>query len=256
MNRLKTPNTLAAALALSLLALPALAALPAVPVTQRPLGEPGASRLLGEPVEADPIGDAEADPGLGLTQTVGSLAIVIGLIVAASAGARWLARKHGGLASQMGAGGKAPSGVAEVLARYPLARGQTVVLLRVGQRVLVTFHGVGGKNGPTMSLLSEVTDPEEVADLLVKTREREAEEAQHRFSAAIAEADARHAEARAAHDPTPRPPAFRTVQTSAQGDRVELLGARPAEPNGFTDRTGLDAVARLRERLAAAGGGS
>lgn len=57
-------------------------------------------------------------------------------------------------------GGKAPSGVAAVLARYPVARGQQVVLLEVGRRVLVVHQ-----TASTMKTLSEITDIEELADL-------------------------------------------------------------------------------------------
>jgi len=200
---------------------------------------------LGQPTESLSAAEGAPEPGsgdLGVVQTVGSLGLVVALIVGVAAGAKWLAKKQGGLAAQLGAGGRAPSGVAEVLARYPLARGQSIVLMRIGQRVLVTFHATGGKNGPTMTRLSEIVDPEEIADLLVKTREAEAEDAQNRFSEAIAAAESRHVDV-----PARAPSEFRSVQTSPEGDRVELLSV------DRSSESGPDAVTRLRERLAGLG---
>jgi len=217
---------------------------PAGPKAALPLGP------VGEPAPASPAAEPEDGPGLGVLRTAGSLGVVLVLIGGFAAGSRWLAKRHGGIASQLGAGGRAPSGVAEVLARYPMGRGQSVVLLHIGRRVMVAFHATGGKNGPTMTPLSEVTDPEEVADLLMRTREPEAEAAQSRFAEAIAEAESRHA----AFEPKPRPSAFRTVQTSAEGDRAELLSVS-GDVGTLPERDGLDAVARLRERLSGLGVG-
>jgi flagellar biogenesis protein FliO len=61
------------------------------------------------------------------------------------------------------AGGGRPSGVLEVLGRYPIARGQQLVLLRLVSRV-VLLHQT--RNG--LSTLSEVTDADEVAALLAR----------------------------------------------------------------------------------------
>jgi hypothetical protein len=47
-----------------------------------------------------------------------------------------------------------------VLARYPLARGQQIVLLEVGRRILVTHQ-----TAQAVTTLGEVSDPDEVADL-------------------------------------------------------------------------------------------
>jgi len=63
-------------------------------------------------------------------------------------------------------GGKRPQGVVEVLARYPVARGQQVVLLKVGRRVIVAHQGAQG-----MQTLSEFAGEAEVADLLARCEE-------------------------------------------------------------------------------------
>ena len=54
-----------------------------------------------------------------------------------------------------------PQGVVEVLARYPVARGQHIVLLKVGRRVIVTHQSAQG-----MKTLSEFSGEAEVADLI------------------------------------------------------------------------------------------
>ena len=53
------------------------------------------------------------------------------------------------------AGHGRPSGVVEVLARYPLARGQSVVLMRVARRVLILHQSSG-----SLSTLSEEPEAE------------------------------------------------------------------------------------------------
>lgn len=59
--------------------------------------------------------------------------------------------------------GKRPSGVVEILARYPVARGQQVILLKVGRRVIVAHQ-----NGQAMQALSEFSTPEDVADIMTR----------------------------------------------------------------------------------------
>lgn len=195
-----------------------------------------------------PIGTNDDATGVDIVRTLGSLALVVGLIGALALGARWAAKKQGGLAGQLGAGGRAPSGVAQVLARYPMSRGQTLVLFHIGSRVLVTFHATGGKAGPTMTPLCEITDPEEVADLLLKTREEEAAETQARFREAVESAEAAFDRA----SPKPGASPFRRVQTSPSGDRVELLTTPAAPP---APHSPSDAVSRLRARLSTLGEG-
>jgi hypothetical protein len=61
------------------------------------------------------------------------------------------------------AGGGRPSGVLEVLARYPAARGQQLVLLKLADRVVLLHQTRTG-----MTALSEVSAPDEVAALLAR----------------------------------------------------------------------------------------
>lgn len=56
-----------------------------------------------------------------------------------------------------------PSGVVQILSRFPVGKGQSVQLLAVGTRVLCVHH-----SGSAMSTLCEFTDPQEIA--LLRTR--------------------------------------------------------------------------------------
>lgn len=86
----------------------------------------------------------------------------------------------GGAGARLLGKGRRPAGVASVLARYPVARGQQVLLLQVGQRVIVTHQGNG-----TMSTLSEITDPGEVAALHAQISGVERTEDDNRFDAQL-----------------------------------------------------------------------
>lgn len=111
-----------------------------------------------------------------------------------------------------------------MLGRYPVARGQTLALLRVDRRVLLLCQSSGG-----FSTLAEFTDPEEVASLLVKTRGEEGDSIAERFDGLLRgmERDA-----------------------SIMGDAAPVE-VKPGSGSGF----GFDAVGAVRERLAAMRGG-
>lgn len=122
----------------------------------RPLGEPAVPAV--RPTDA-----AEKKPdGLVLDSTrnellrVGfALLVVISLMLLARAAAR---RFGGPLA-----GGGQPSGVLEVLGRYPIARAQQLVLLKIVGRVVLLHQSRAG-----VTALCEITDPDEVATVLAR----------------------------------------------------------------------------------------
>lgn len=123
---------------------------------------------LGVPT---PGGGPEVLGGAGsITTTLASMLAVIGLIVILAAIYKWMSAKAGGLAGQIGAAGKSPSGLVSVLARYPLGRGQTLILLKLDRRVLLLCQSTSGRvrGGITTRTLSEITDPEEVASITAK----------------------------------------------------------------------------------------
>jgi flagellar biogenesis protein FliO len=131
---------------------------PNAPFSARPAEEP-AEAASGHPLRALDPRENE------LTRVIGALAAVLGLLMLLRL---FLKRASGALA-----GGGRPSGVLEILARYPIARGQSLQLMKIGRRILLIHQ-----SGSSMSTLTEVTDGEEVAALLTRmeagVRSREA----------------------------------------------------------------------------------
>lgn len=125
-----------------------------------------------------------------MVQTVLTLGVVIGVILLIGVGVKKLARAKGGLLAELGAGGKAPAGVLEVLGRYPISRSSMLVLLKLDRRILLTCQTQGRRGMATgMSMLCEITDPEEVASILLKTREDEGDSLAKKFEAMLAKED-------------------------------------------------------------------
>jgi flagellar biogenesis protein FliO len=60
-------------------------------------------------------------------------------------------------------GGGRPSGVLAVLGRYPVARGQSLVLLRLGARILLLYQ-----SRCAVTALAEISDADEVAALIAR----------------------------------------------------------------------------------------
>ena len=121
-----------------------------------PLGDPTAEALVTEPdVErVDRDGAFKTTTGELLRVGLPLLGVVTLMIVIGS-----VVRRVGG---PLARGGR-PSGVLEVLGRYPIARGQQLVLLRLVSRVVLLHQSRSG-----LSTLSEVTDADEVAALLAR----------------------------------------------------------------------------------------
>jgi len=113
-------------------------------------------------------------------QTLAALTIVIALLLGLRAVLQRLARMNGGIAAQFGPGGRAPSGVLEVLGRYPISKGNTLVLLRMDRRIMLL-----GQSSAGFATLAQVTDPEEVASLLIKTRDEEGQSIAARFNSLL-----------------------------------------------------------------------
>ena len=137
----------------------------------RPLGQPrSAADTPGQPVRT-----TEPEPQRNeLVRVVMALGVVVGLMVML----RLAVRRFGGPLS----GGGRPSGVLEVLGRYPIGRGQQLVLLKLVGRVVLVHQG---RNG--VATLSEITDPDEVAALLARV-EASARPAQTGFGEEVAAA--------------------------------------------------------------------
>ncbi|MHC4083257.1 MAG: flagellar biosynthetic protein FliO, partial [Planctomycetota bacterium] len=149
----------------------------------------------------------------------------LGAVVALLLVLRVMVRRLGGPLT----GGGRPSGVVEVLARYPVARGQQLVLLKMCGRIVLLHQTKTG-----MATLSEVTDPDEVAALQARV---ESSSAPRRGGAA---------------------------GFSSLLDRL-LVPARPGSEDEFTQTLGanreiegkvvVDLTRRRRRQKAAKGGG-
>jgi hypothetical protein len=190
--------------------------------------------------------------GLGaVTATAIPLAVVIAVILLAAVVFKRAVKSGGSLAAAIGAGGRAPAGLLEVLGRYPVASGQTLVLLKLDQRVLLlsqTQRSRGHAGGFTT--LSEITDPCEVASILTKVSETEGTGPASKFNALLADADGRH-------EPLPRPRGMARFTSMLGQQPVSWQEPEPPAPTQMetpetpapTMRfTGVDS---LRSRLAA-----
>ena len=206
-----------------------------------------AEQSVGSSIGLPSLGD-------GWGQTIIALGGVLLLIFGLAQFFKKLARSQGGLAGQIGAGGSAPSGILEVIGRYPITTGLTLVVLKFDRRVLLVASSAGtrGKHArnATMQTLCELTDPEEVASILLKSRSASGESIASSFERALQDADDftdesiyRYDEPIAAPTPAraPRSKPVRTIATD-EGDRAELWS---------TQNDGKAAAQVLRQRLAA-----
>lgn len=247
-----------AALALAVAAGPGMAAAPAL--ESRPLGVPAASAdRAAEPRDREAGGFGDA------LRTVLALATVLAAIGGLAYGVRRIGVANGGLMAALGPSGRAPSGVLSVLGRYPVGRGQTLVLLRLEGRVLLLCQTHGGRAGGGMSTLCEVTDPEEIAALVRKTAQADENSSAGRFRSSLRRAEDlfRAAEPGAARGPgmmADYPPPVRVRMESEDADtaevRASLLAGRgdgtggEAGPRG-ADGPRVDPSEALRRRLEA-----
>lgn len=158
---------------------------------ERQAAFPPSFRSAGEPARV------AAEPPRSGWDTLTSSALPLGVVLVVIVGAACLFRKAvrsgGSLAASLGAAGRAPAGLLEVLGRYPVSRGQTLVLLRVDQRVLLLSQcqPVRGDAG-RFSTLCEMSDPADVASILTKVSETEGTGPASRFNQLLAEADGEH----------------------------------------------------------------
>jgi flagellar biogenesis protein FliO len=224
----------------------------------RPLGRPPAK---GERSEVFGLGGSGGDRGSSLwnnplLRTGGSLAVVLGLIYGLARVAKRVNGNGSALASAFGGGGAAPAGVIEVLGRYPLGRGQTLILLRIDNRVLLLaqstpgFRLRGGGGAGTLTTLCEMSDAEDVASILLKVQDAEQASTAAKFGELLGRFDARHAEAGGGVVEVGA--GGRKTRAGAGGDRAELWDAAslvPGAASGGGGGGGGDGA--LRERLKA-----
>lgn len=218
------------------------------------------SRPLGAPATApDQAGDGERRNSrerastTGAARTAWALAGVLAVIAAVGTGVRVWARRVGGFGAAMGPGGRSPAGVLEILGRYPAGRGSTLVLLKLDRRVLLLAQGVG-RGGGGFTTLCEVTDAEDVASILVKTRDAEGDSLASRFRSLLTRFDGDMAGAGA----EPGADHGRRIVSGGGGDRAELWDAARGQipvVDVSVGRPNAGAASRLRARIASLGGG-
>lgn len=165
----------------------------------RPLGLPAAPRRGAAPQNSreEPLAAEVRSSGVGVGRVAGALGFVLALILLVFKAIRGGARARGGLIAAAGPGGRAPSGVLSVLGRYPLGRGQTLLLMKLDRRVLLVAQTVGSRAGPSLATLAEIVDPEEAASIAAKCEQASPEAG--RFRAELNRYDDEHRSAEAGH---------------------------------------------------------
>ncbi|MCC6228142.1 MAG: flagellar biosynthetic protein FliO [Phycisphaerales bacterium] len=214
------------------------------------------SQSLGAPrlsVDASPAGrpvtkseaTSPADMLKSMWRTGGALAGVLAIAVTLAWVTRRFARSRGTLAAAIGPGGASPSGVLEVLGRYPLSRGITLVLLKIDARVLLVSQSMS-RAGASMQTLCEIDEPDQVASILLKASRNERLSIADRFQTLLSSSDR-------AMDKELESAGARQVFRSSSGDTVELASvARPVplarrttgeSPRGAGNQSGRDGSA-------------
>jgi flagellar biogenesis protein FliO len=145
----------------------------ATPLEQRPL----VRGQVGQ--KTDAVAPTAPTDGIGFTRVLLSLVAVVGLILFL----RWWGAKL-----FKGQGTPHSGGVMQVIARAPIAPRQQLMMVRVGRRVVVVSNSAG-----QMTTLSEITDADEVAELLGQLK-RGREPGANPFAAIFSRAEADYEE--------------------------------------------------------------
>lgn len=227
----------------------------AVPASEsKALGAP--ERSANKPtLRPAPVG-APATPRSSnvLQGMVGPLAAVLVLIAMLAGFVVLVARvrgKMGGgasLAASFGAGGRAPAGILEVLGRYPLASGLTLVLLKVDWRVLLLSQTRNGRfGGLSLSPICELDSPEDVASILLKVRDADSASLTNKFASVFRSLDREAAEKVESVEvmTTIAPP--ESLPRRAKGVTHKPVQNSPLTT--ITEQSGAETAASIRRRL-------
>lgn len=244
--------------------LPALARERATPLG--PAGSPGSSGASGAS-DAGAVAARGSAPAGGVLDMALPLAVVLAAILLVAWLTRWVMSKGNSFVTALGPGGRAPSGVIEVLGRYPVARGQMLVLVKLDRRVLLLGHtsparGLRGglaAAGGGFSTLCDIQDPEQVASILWKVQEGSGEGTAQRFSELLrgrdAESDAASGLTIESEEPVATAGARRGGFATGSPARSRADGAGDAQ-SGSDPWAGIggagrsrDAATDLRQRL-------
>lgn len=173
---------------LSLASSPALTQTSAAPARDtRPIGVPRTAepRALATP-------SSPASLGTGALRTIVSLVAVLAVIFGIATVFKKFVLKNPSLAVSMNASSRSPAGILEIVGRYPLNRGSSLVLLRLDRRILLLAQNTSTagrsivRSGATsLSTLCEITSAEEVASILAKARDDEGESITAKFQSLL-----------------------------------------------------------------------
>ena len=167
----------------------ALCVASAAPAQQdRPLFKPGTAPARDTAVAADTSQKPSIEQGSlasggvtrSFTQELLPTALALGATLLVIVLARSAIKRFGGKLP----GAKRPEGVVMVLARYPVARGQQIVLLKVGRRVIVANQGAQG-----MQTLSEFSAEADVAEIVARCEAGERAKSAFSFDALLRQSD-------------------------------------------------------------------
>jgi len=147
----------------------------------RPLGLPDTKHTTGSELGSTRTsGTAPSN-----FRTYSSLGVVLLFALILAHVARRIQKKNNSL-NALGST-RSPAGVLEVLGRYPIGCGNTLMLLKIDRRILLLSQSSSGarsiRRGTAASLvtLCEITDAEEVASLLAKSRDADGESIAAKF---------------------------------------------------------------------------
>lgn len=175
-----------------------------------------------------------------LTGPMLSLAAVLGLIAVIAGLMRLLGRHRAGssLRAELGSGGRAPSGLMEVIGRYPMGRGLSLVLLRIERRIVLLSMSTGLRGGGNFTTLTEITDPEEVASILAHAQDAAGTSMAARFQNLLEQSDDRLNEP-AIRDRVSKPATQASALTRrslADGDTRPVISTQTSAAEGLLQR--------------------
>jgi len=143
---------------------------------------PSAPAAVGK--KSDAGGDSSAWSALG------SMALPLGIVLVVIFVGMGLLQRLLRAGGHLTSGVRAPAGVMEMLGRYPVGRGQNLLLIKLDQRVLLIGQTLASRAGSgTLSTLTEVTAGEDVASILLKVSESESTGPASAFNRILGEAE-------------------------------------------------------------------
>ena len=160
------------------------------------------------------------------TSPMARVLLSLGFVLLLLFGLKSLMKRGAGFFGQVGR----PSGVIEILARYPLDRKQSLVLIKLARRVLLLHQ-----SGAQMTTLSEIADPIEVASLLSRVESGSSGKQAMRFRGMLKRFEAEH---ESAHRQNNREDLFPALDDGSGAKIVDLTRRQRRLPAAASGRRG------------------